>query len=223
MQMHAPLCARALRWRCYVVRSAGLQGNNVRHAMFRRALFALLQLGSTACATTVCTKGPCGPGNGAWATLSCASSSCPSQPNIAPVSCRHLTALCVVGICTEKCVGPKPQQYVFHLSDETCAINDPNGPFYDEVNPCTDSRASRPSRSHAPAHRSAQVHGMYHNFYQDHLAEPQAEMGPGRGPDWGHWISRDFLHWARLPVAIWNDQWYRQQDLLLLRWYAAIH
>ena len=86
-----------------------------------------------------------------------------------------------------------------------------------------DSRASRPSRSHAPAHRSAQVHGMYHNFYQDHLAEPQAEMGPGRGPDWGHWISRDFLHWARLPVAIWNDQWYRQRDLLLLRWYAAIH
>ena len=24
----------------------------------------------------------------------------------------------------------------------------------------------------------------------------------------GHWVSKDFLHWTRLPVAIWNDQWY---------------
>lgn len=44
-------------------------------------------------------------------------------------------AVCTVVVRAEKCVGPKPQQYVFHLSDETCAINDPNGPFYDEVNP----------------------------------------------------------------------------------------
>lgn len=84
------------------------------------------------------------------------SSSCPSRTSRA-ASCRHLTALSVVGVCTEKCVGPKPQQYVFHLSDETCAINDPNGPFYDEVNPCTDSRASRPSpaltRRHTAPHR----------------------------------------------------------------------
>ncbi len=97
------------------------------------------------------------------------------------------TTQCTKGPCrpgNELCVGPQPQQYVFHLSDLTCAINDPNGPFYDEV------------------------HGMYHNFYQDHLAEPQPQMGPGRGPDWGHWVSKDFLHWARLPVAIWNDQWY---------------
>ena len=21
-------------------------------------------------------------------------------------------------------------------------------------------------------------------------------------------VSRDFLHWTRLPVAIWNDKWY---------------
>ena len=43
---------------------------------------------------------------------------------------------CEKGPCgpgNERCVGPKPQQYVYHLSDETCAINDPNGPFYDEV------------------------------------------------------------------------------------------
>ena len=79
------------------------------------------------------------------------------------------TTQCTKGPCrpgNELCVGSKPQQYVFHLSDLTCAINDPNGPFYDEV------------------------HGVYHNFYQDHLAEPQPQMGPGRGPDWGHWVSK---------------------------------
>ena len=59
-------------------------------------------------------------------------------------------------------------------------------------------------------------------MYQDHLAEPQTQMGPGKGPvpvpaappawpaaslapgsaaqDWGHWVSRDFVKWARLPV-----------------------
>ena len=30
----------------------------------------------------------------------------------------------------------------------------------------------------------------------------------GQGPDWGHFVSSDLLHWARLPVAIWNDHWY---------------
>ena len=97
---------------------------------------------------TVCTHGPCGPGND----------------------------VCTVG---------SPTRFVFHLSDASCDINDPNGPFYD-------------SR-----------HGLYHNFYQDHLAEPSpVGLKAGAGPDWGHWVSRDFLHWARLPVAIWNDKWY---------------
>ena len=189
--------------------------------MFRRALFALLQLGSTACATTVCTKGPCGPGNGAWATHSLFFL---PEPNIArgQLPPPHCTL-------RRRCLHRKVRRH------EASAVRVPP-----ERRDLCDQRPQRPilrrgkslyrqqsqqavARSHAPAHRSAQVHGMYHNFYQDHLAEPQAEMGPGRGPDWGHWISRDFLHWARLPVAIWNDQWYRQQDLLLLRWYAAIH
>ena len=50
------------------------------------------------------------------------------------------------------------------------------------------------------------MHGIYHNFYQIHIAEDM--NGAGNGPDWGHWVSRDFVKWARLPVAIWNDQWY---------------
>jgi sucrose-6-phosphate hydrolase SacC (GH32 family) len=57
---------------------------------------------------------------------------------------------------------------------------------------------------------------MYHLMYQDHLAEPRAELGPynkdgslgAARTSWGHLVSRDFVKWARLPVAIWNDEWY---------------
>jgi sucrose-6-phosphate hydrolase SacC (GH32 family) len=41
---------------------------------------------------------------------------------------------------------------------------------------------------------------------QRHLALDM--NGAGNGPIWGHWVSRDFVHWAQLPVAIWNDQYY---------------
>eukprot|EP00943_MAST-04B_sp_MAST-4B-sp1_P007940 g7940.t1 len=61
-------------------------------------------------------------------------------------------------------------------------MNDPNGPVYDSV------------------------HGIYHMFYQDHLAEPR--NGSGSGPVYGHAVSRDLTKWARLPVAIWNDKAY---------------
>jgi len=67
----------------------------------------------------------------------------------------------------------------FHIHDPSCDENDPNGPFYDDV------------------------HGMYHLFFQDHLA-----MQGGGGPVWGHVVSRDLAHWARLPVALWNDHDY---------------
>jgi hypothetical protein len=44
---------------------------------------------------------------------------------------------------------------------------------------------------------------------QDHLGIPNpVGLGKGTGPDIGHWVSRDFLHWAHLEVAIWNDKWY---------------
>ena len=96
----------------------------------------------------------------------------------------HRCVNCTGGPCTpqnQKCLGSTPK-YAFHLNDPHCDINDPNGPFYDPV------------------------HGMYHTFYQIHEALDM--RGAGNGPDWGHWVSRDFVKWAQLPVAIWNDQYY---------------
>ena len=50
-------------------------------------------------------------------------------------------------------------------------------------------------------------HGIYHLFFQDHLAMPSFN-GSGAGPVYGHAASKDLAHWARLPVAIWNDHRY---------------
>ena len=64
----------------------------------------------------------------------------------------------------------------YHLMDQHgCGENDPNGPVFDPV------------------------HGVIHHFYQIHLAAP-----PGHGPDYGHFVSKDFVNWAPLPTAIWN-------------------
>jgi hypothetical protein len=78
------------------------------------------------------------------------------------------------------CTPLRPLPPISRFLLNPCDTAQPNGPFYDPV------------------------HGMYHNFYQDHLAEPQTKLGPGRGPDWGHWVSRDFLHWCD-TVAILCD------------------
>ena len=86
-------------------------------------------------------------------------------------------APCGPGI--ERCGAPLMEATGFHLSDPTCLMNDPNGLVYDAV------------------------HGVYHVFFQDHLA-----LAPGVGPVYGHFVSRDLAHWAQLPVAIWNDQPY---------------
>ena len=90
------------------------------------------------------------------------------------------TTTCLNGPCgpgNEVCgkpFGEDAPQY--HLMDQHgCGENDPNGPVFDPV------------------------HGVIHHFYQIHLAAP-----PGRGPDYGHFVSKDFVHWAPLPVAIWN-------------------
>lgn len=72
----------------------------------------------------------------------------------------------------------------FHIQDATCVMNDPNGPFYDPL------------------------HKMYHVMYQDHLCEPREKGVDPSGPVWAHVVSRDMVHWARLPVALWNDRWF---------------
>ena len=69
----------------------------------------------------------------------------------------------------------------FHVKDLTCGENDPNFPFFDEV------------------------HGLYHLMYQDHLSEPN---GGDPGIAIGHVVSHDFVHWAHLPVSVWNDKPY---------------
>ena len=61
------------------------------------------------------------------------------------------------------------------MDQQGCAENDPNGPVFDPV------------------------HGVFHHFYQIHLAAP-----PGSGPDYGHFVSKNLIEWAALPVAIWN-------------------
>lgn len=76
----------------------------------------------------------------------------------------------------EFCGKPFLNAPAFHLMDQHgCGENDPNGPVFDPV------------------------HGVIHHFYQIHLA-----ADPGHGPDYGHFVSKDFVHWAALPVAIWN-------------------
>ena len=72
----------------------------------------------------------------------------------------------------------------FHIQDVSCGENDPNFPFLD---PKTQ---------------------LYHHFWQVHLATP-----PGHGPDIGHAVSKDLVHWAHLPVAVWNDKPYDNEAI----------
>ncbi|KAH8080327.1 beta-fructofuranosidase [Aureococcus anophagefferens] len=76
----------------------------------------------------------------------------------------------------EFCGEPFEDAPTFHIMDQHgCGENDPNGPVFDPV------------------------HGVFHHFYQIHLAIP-----PGGGPDYGHVVSKNLVEWAPLPVAIWN-------------------
>lgn len=63
-----------------------------------------------------------------------------------------------------RCGKPLDPQPAYHVTDLTCGENDPNGPVYDPV------------------------HGVYHVFYQDHIAMKVSARGgpPGsRGPEPG--------------------------------------
>jgi hypothetical protein len=73
----------------------------------------------------------------------------------------------------------------FHIFDWSCGTNDPNAPVWDPV------------------------HKLYHVFYQRHIWEGSGKQHEtARGPVWGHVASADLVHWARLPTALWNDEWY---------------
>merc|ERR1719162_1932696 len=50
------------------------------------------------------------------------------------------------------------------------------------------------------------VHGVYHLHFQDHV-------GLHGGRTYGHAVSRDFAHWAHMPVSIWNDQPYDEKAI----------
>ena len=60
-----------------------------------------------------------------------------------------------------------------------------------------------PAVSLLPALSPAQdpVHGVFHNMYQKWIAAPSP---PFRPRVYGHFVSRDLVRWARMPVAIWN-------------------
>jgi sucrose-6-phosphate hydrolase SacC (GH32 family) len=92
----------------------------------------------------------------------------------ADVGSQCLNGPCMPG--NEYCGKPFTNAPAYHLMDQHgCGENDPNGPVFDPV------------------------HGVIHHFYQIHLS-----AAPGHGPDYGHFVSKDFVNWAALPVAIWN-------------------
>lgn len=76
----------------------------------------------------------------------------------------------------EYCGTPFLNAPAYHLMNQHgCEENDPNGPVFDPV------------------------HGVIHLFYQNHISAP-----PGHGPIYGHFVSKNFLDWAPMPIAIWN-------------------
>ena len=80
---------------------------------------------------------------------------------------------------------PAEDRPVYHVKDLTCGESDPNGPFWDAK------------------------HGMYHLFYQvSPVSLANAAVPNGGGPLWGHAVSRNLIHFAHMPVAMWNDRWY---------------
>ena len=50
------------------------------------------------------------------------------------------------------------------------------------------------------------VHGVYHLHYQNHV-------GCRGGRTYGHAVSRDFIHWAHMPISIWNDRPYDEHAI----------
>jgi sucrose-6-phosphate hydrolase SacC (GH32 family) len=81
----------------------------------------------------------------------------------------------------EDCGPPfsDPATPQYHPRSASCGENDPNFSFYDPL------------------------HGLYHHFWQEHIAMPR--NGEGGGPVIAHAVSADLAKWTRLPIAVWND------------------
>ena len=99
--------------------------------------------------------------------------------------------------CNASAPPPLPR---YHVMDYSCAENDPNGPCYDEHHGVyrESNRLSFVTASFATVPNETLPADL---FYQDHLGIP-----PHAGPVFGHVVSRDLVHWARVGVGIWNDQ-----------------
>ena len=89
---------------------------------------------------------------------------------------------------------PAPGAPQFHVVDYSCGMNDPAAVVYDPV------------------------HAVYHDHWEDHLAQPGGGYVRGcvtsrrttltRLCCCRHAVSRDLIHWARMPVSLWNDRPY---------------
>ena len=71
---------------------------------------------------------------------------------------------------------PSSSSPQYHIRDYSCGMNDPAAVVYDPV------------------------HAVYHDHWEDHLAIPGGQYVRG------HAVSRDLVHWARMPVSLWNDR-----------------
>ena len=110
----------------------------------------------------------------------------------------------------EFCGAPFKNAPSFHLMDQHgCGENDPNGELGMRSLQTSarhariiSARACTQIHTRRYAHMATStivetgpvfdpVHGVIHHFYQIHLAAP-----PGHGPDYGHFVSKDFVHWA---------------------------
>ena len=104
-------------------------------------------------------------------------------------------------VCPPGPFGRKTPQ--FHVRDDSCGENDPNGPSYDPVHKMCRSELTLSSRSPSGRRRLTlriSVH-RYHLHYQNHV-------GLHGGRTYGHAVSKDLTHWAHMPDSIWNDQPY---------------
>lgn len=92
----------------------------------------------------------------------------------------------------------------YHYKTKSGWVNDPNGLVY--------------------------FNGYYHVFYQH---TPDSELPENQPMHWGHAITKDFLHWEELPVALYPNQPYDNKgcwsgtaivkDNVLYLFYASVY